>query len=134
MPTNLLLAAGAHTSLAETAGASAELLPHELCVSATGLGCRQGNLTCICTTLRLHLFATAQVAACTVATKQATPRFCDINAFHIMITDVQKKLITLTQESPTSALHELQGGMPVLRCKQSIDDVQYAYFQHTPDC
>ena len=55
MPTNLPLAAGARISPSETAGASAVLLPHELYVSATGLGYRQGTLTCTCTTLLLHV-------------------------------------------------------------------------------
>lgn len=55
MLTNLPLAAGARISPFETAGASAVLLPHELCVSASGLGYQQGTLTCTCTTLLLNV-------------------------------------------------------------------------------
>ena len=66
-------------------------------------------------------------------TRQATHRFCGINAPHINLTAVQEKLVTLTQELPTSALHEMRGSMPVLQRKQSIHDVQQANFQHTPD-
>ena len=64
-------------------------------------------------------------------TRQATHRLCGINAPHINLTAVQKKLVTLTREFPTSALHELPGSMPLLQCKQSIHDVQQANFQHT---